>query len=48
MKDSGYPVLLRYLLDFDLVLAALGGFNIHKAPLTAGLLRQKLESDDPF
>lgn len=49
MRNGGYPVLLRYLLDYDLAMAEfLDGFNVNRAPLTAGLLRQKLESDDPL
>lgn len=49
MRKGGYPVLLQYLLAYDLTMAELlDGFNVNRAPLTAGLLRQKLESDDPL
>lgn len=43
LRNGGYPVLLRYLLDYPLV-----GIDINTAPMTAGLLDQKLQSDDPL
>jgi len=43
LRNGGYPVLLRYLLDYPLA-----GIDINTAPVTAGLLDQKLQSDDPL
>lgn len=43
LRNGGYPVLLRYLLDYPLA-----GIDINTAPMTAGLLDQKLQSDDPL
>ena len=43
LRNGGYPVLLRYLLDYSLA-----GIDINTAPMTAGLLDQKLQSDDPL
>jgi len=43
LRNGGYPVLLRYLLGYPLA-----GIDINTAPVTAGLLDQKLQSDDPL
>lgn len=43
MERGGYRLLLRYLLDYDL-----SGINVNKAPMTKGLLDQKLASLGPF
>ena len=43
LRDGGYPVLLRYLMDYDF-----SGIDVNVAPLTSGLLDQKLQSDDPL
>lgn len=43
MEQGGYAMLLHYLQNYDLA-----GFNPDKAPVTAGLHEQKLESLDPF
>ena len=43
MEKDGYPVLLRYLLDFDI-----SGLDFNEAPSTQGLADQKLHSMNPF
>lgn len=43
MERGGYRLLLRYLLDYDIT-----GIDVDAAPLTAGLLDQKLSSLEPF
>ena len=43
MEADGYPVLLRFLLDFDL-----SGLDFNCAPATQGLADQKLHSLNPF
>ncbi len=43
MEAGGYSLLLRYLLDFDLI-----GVDINAAPSTRGLMDQKISSLDPF
>lgn len=43
MEQGGYSLLLHFLKHFDL-----SDFNPDRAPVTAGLHEQKLESLDPF
>lgn len=43
MEHDGYPVLLRYLLDYSLA-----GCDVNCAPSTQGLADQKLHSLNPF
>ncbi len=43
MEAGGYPVLLRFLLDYDLT-----GLDFNNAPATTGLADQKLHSMNPF
>jgi hypothetical protein len=43
MEQGGYPVLLRYLLDYDLT-----GIDVNAAPSTEGLWEQKERSLEPF
>lgn len=42
MEQGGYAHLLRYLLDFDLT-----GIDVNEAPMTQGLVDQKVASLDP-
>ena len=43
LRNGGYPVLLRYLKDYVFSAA-----EVNTAPVTEGLLDQKLLSDDPL
>jgi len=43
LESGGYPVLLRYLLDYDL-----RGLDFNAAPVTTGLHEQKSHSLNPF
>jgi len=43
MEQGGYSVLMRYLMDYDF-----SGIDVNTAPVTPGLLSQKIESADPL
>ncbi|HRB14912.1 MAG TPA: DUF5906 domain-containing protein [Nitrospira sp.] len=43
MKSGGAAVLWRYLMDYDI-----SGINLNLAPVTSGLLDQKLLSNEPW
>ena len=43
MEQGGYAALMRYLMDHDF-----SGVDVNTAPVTPGLLDQKLQSDDPL
>ncbi len=43
MEQGGYAVLMRYLMDYDF-----SGIDVNTAPVTPGLLSQKIESADPL
>jgi len=43
MEQGGYAALMRYLMDYDF-----SGIDVNTAPVTPGLLSQKIESADPL